>query len=273
VSYLDRDGVSIYYEVHGPAKEPGRIPLLLSHGYSDTTQMWASNLAALSADRKVITWDMRGHGRSASPEDQSLYSEELSIRDMAALLDECGVQQAVVGGLSLGGYLSLAFRLRYPDRVAALLLFSTGPGYRRDEPREGWNAMAIKSAERFERKGLDGFGPGDDRAAQHTDPGGLARAARGILTQHDPRVIESLPDITVPTLIIVGADDRAYLQAADVMAAKIPGAVKLVVENAGHKVNSDQPEIFDEAVLDLLQSVPPNQSFSSNQSVSSNNRE
>jgi pimeloyl-ACP methyl ester carboxylesterase len=258
VSYLDRDGVSIYYEVHGPAKKPGRTPLLLSHGYSDTTQMWASNLAALSADRKVITWDMRGHGRSASPEDQSLYSEELSLRDMAALLDECGVQEAVVGGLSLGGYLSLAFRLRYPERVAALLLFSTGPGYRRDEPREGWNAMAIKSAERFERKGLDGFGSGDDRAAQHTDPGGLARAARGILTQHDSRVIESLPDIKVPTLIIVGADDRAYLQAADVMAAKIPGAVKLVVENAGHKVNSDQPEIFDEAVLDLLESVPPN---------------
>jgi pimeloyl-ACP methyl ester carboxylesterase len=250
--------VSIYYEVHGPTREPARIPLLLSHGYSDTTRLWEPNLAALSADRKVITWDMRGHGRSASPEDQSLYSEELSVEDMAALLDACGVQEAAIGGLSLGGYLSLAFRLRYRERVVALLLFSTGPGYRRDQPREGWNAMAIKSAERFERKGMDGFGPGDDRGSQHTDPLGLARAARGILTQHDSRVIESLPDITVPTLIIVGADDKAYLQAADVMEAKIPGAVKLVVGNAGHKVNSDQRQIFDEAVLDLLQSVPPN---------------
>jgi pimeloyl-ACP methyl ester carboxylesterase len=260
VTYLDRDGVSIYYEVHGPATEPGGIPLLLSHGYADTSQMWEPNLAALSAGRKVITWDMRGHGRSASPQDQSLYSEELSVEDMAALLDESGVQEAAIAGLSLGGYLSLAFRLSHPERVAALLLFSTGPGYRRDEPREGWNANAIKSAERFEKKGLDGFGPNDDRGSQHTDAGGLARAARGILTQHDSRVIESLPDITVPTLIIVGADDKAYLQAAEVMEAKIPGAAKLVVENAGHKVNSDQTEIFDEAVLDLLQSLPPNKS-------------
>jgi pimeloyl-ACP methyl ester carboxylesterase len=257
VSYLDRDGVSIYYEVHGP--DSSEIPLLLSHGYSDTTQMWEPNLPALAKDRKVITWDMRGHGRSSSPEDQSRYSEELSVEDMAALLDQCGVQKAAIGGLSLGGYLSLSFNLRYPERVNALLLFSTGPGYRRDEPRAGWNAMAVKSAERFEQRGLEGgFAPGDDRASQHTSAAGLARAARGILTQHHSRVIESLPSITVPTLIIVGADDKAYLAAADVMEAKIPGAVKLVVDNAGHKVNSDQVQIFDEAVLKLLHSLPPN---------------
>jgi pimeloyl-ACP methyl ester carboxylesterase len=256
VSYLDRDGVSIYYEVHGP--ESGQTPLLLSHGYSDTTLMWEPNLPALAKDRKVITWDMRGHGRSASPDDQSLYTEDLSVGDMAALLDECGVEKAAIGGLSLGGYLSLSFRLRYPERVAALLLFSTGPGYRRDEPRAGWNAMAIKSAERFEQKGLEGgFLPGDERVSQHESAAGLARAARGILTQHHPAVIESLPDIAVPTLIIVGAGDKAYLDAADVMEAKIPGAVKLVVQNAGHKVNSDQVQIFDEAVLKVLHSLPP----------------
>jgi pimeloyl-ACP methyl ester carboxylesterase len=256
VTYLDRDGVAIYYEVHGP--ESDQVPLLLSHGYSDTTRMWEANLPALSRDRQVIAWDMRGHGRSASPDDQSLYTEDLSVEDMAALLDECGVQRAAIGGLSLGGYLSLSFRLRYPERVAALLLFSTGPGYRRDEPRAGWNAMAIKSAERFEQKGLEGgFLPGDERVREHDSAAGLARAARGILTQHHSRVIESLPEITVPTLIVVGADDKAYLDAADVMAAKIPGAVKLVVQDAGHKVNSDQVQIFDRAVLKLLHSLPP----------------
>ncbi|HUJ64784.1 MAG TPA: alpha/beta hydrolase [Acidimicrobiales bacterium] len=252
MSYLDRNGVSIYYEVHGPAREPGRTPLLLSHGYADTTRMWESNLPALSEHRKVITWDMRGHGRSAAPADQSLYTEDASVEDMKALLDENGVDRAVLGGLSLGGYLSLAFRLRYPERVTGLLLFSTGPGYKRDEPRAGWNASAIKSAERFEQRGLEGFGANDDRASQHTSAAGLARAGRGILTQQDSRIIDALPEITVPTLIIVGADDKAYLQAADVMEAKIPGATKLVVPKAGHKVNSDQTQIFDEAVLKFL---------------------
>ncbi len=256
VSYLERDGVSIYYEVHGPTTEAGRAPLLLSHGYSATADMWRSNLPALSVDRQVIAWDIRGHGRSGSPEAQSLYTEALSVDDMAAILDGCGAQQAVIGGLSLGGYLSLAFNLRYPERVAALVLCDTGPGYRKDEPRNGWNAMAAKWADNFDRKGFDALGGGAEvRASRHGSAAGLARAARGILTQFDSRVIDSLADISVPTLVLVGADDTAFLGAADMMAAKIPGATKAVIDGAGHAANIDQPEAFDKAVLAFLDSL------------------
>ena len=113
---LDRDGVRIHYEVtgEGPA-------LLLTHGYSATGEMWQGQLAALSPFFKVITWDMRGHGASDYPQDQAAYSEAATVADMAALLDAAGAESAVIGGLSLGGYMSLAFHRAHPERTRALL--------------------------------------------------------------------------------------------------------------------------------------------------------
>lgn len=253
--HLDRDGVRLYFEVHGPAGT-GRPPLLLTHGYSATAEMWAPNLAALSAARQVITWDIRGHGRSDSPDDPASYSEALAVDDMAALLDAAGAETAIVGGLSLGGYLSLAFHLRHRGRVTALLLCDTGPGYKREAPRAAWNAMAVRWAEGFERLGLDALGDSAEvRASHHRSARGLALAARGILTQHDARVFESLPSIEVPTLVVVGADDAPFLAAADVMAARIPGAAKIVLPGAGHAANLDQPAAFDRAVAEFLAGV------------------
>src|SRR5215472_15080182 len=144
---LERGGVGIHYEVTGP---PGAVPVLLTHGFSSSSQMWEPNLPALAADRPVITWDVRGHGLSDSPEDPALYSEALSVEDMAAVLDAVAVERAVVGGLSLGGYLSLAFHLTHPERVAALMLFETGTGYRRDTSRDEWNRRVERTAAAFE---------------------------------------------------------------------------------------------------------------------------
>jgi pimeloyl-ACP methyl ester carboxylesterase len=251
---LDREGVKIFYEVDGVACD--RTPVLLTHGYSATAEMWQPNLEALGARRRVITWDIRGHGRSGSPEDQALYSSELSVADMEAILEATGTQKAVVGGLSLGGYLSLAFHLRHPARVVALMLFDTGPGFKRDEPREAWNRTAEGTAAGYETRGLDAL-PNRPEVGRSTHRGaaGLAKAARGILVQHDARVIESLPKIAVPTLVVVGALDTPFLAAADYMAVKVPGAVKVVIEYAGHASNIDQPEAFNRAVLDFLERV------------------
>ena len=76
---LDRDGVDIYYEVHGS----GPV-ILLSHGYSSTSGMWRGQVAPFSKEHTLVTWDMRGHGQSDYPEDQAQYSEEHTVADMAA---------------------------------------------------------------------------------------------------------------------------------------------------------------------------------------------
>src|ERR1700754_559814 len=146
---LNRDGVNIYYEVHGSGP-----PLILTHGYSSTSAMWQGQIAALSRHHKLVLWDMRGHGQSDYPDDPAAYSEALTVADIAALLDTVGAKQAIVGGLSLGGYMSLAFYRAHPERVSALLIIDTGPGFKKDDAREVWNERARATADRFDREGL-----------------------------------------------------------------------------------------------------------------------
>jgi pimeloyl-ACP methyl ester carboxylesterase len=197
---------------------------------------------------------MRGHGESDYPADPALYSEEETVADMAAILDAVGAKQAVIGGLSLGGYMSLAFHRKHRERVTALLIVDTGPGFKNDEARQGWNDTAMKTAARFERDGLAPLAraSAERSGAKHRSADGIVLAARGMLTQRDARVIESLPDIKVPALVVVGADDTPFLKAADYMAAKIPGASRVVIPNAGHAANVDQPALFNEAIEGFL---------------------
>ncbi len=243
------DGVNLYYETHGE----GPV-ILLTHGYSATSQMWRGQIAPLTKKNKLVIWDMRGHGQSDSPEDQSLYSEEATVEDMAALLDTVGAKQAIVGGLSLGGYMSLAFNATHPDRVKALLIIDTGPGYKKDEPREGWNVNARRTADNFEKNGLKSLqsGSAERATAAHKDHMGLARAGRGMLTQKNARVINSLPEIKAPSIVVVGEKDTPFLAASDYMAAKIPNASKAVIPNAGHAANIDNPADFNKAITDFL---------------------
>lgn len=247
------DGVTLTFEVHNP-DAPG-VPLLLTHGFGATAAMWNPNIGALSVDRPVIAWDMRGHGSSDAPEDMDRYSEQISVADMAAILDAAGADRAVLGGMSLGGYLSLAFHLVHPQRVAALVLVDTGPGYRSDEARDKWNAWVERRAQELERGEARADISTEVAQAVHAHPEGLPRAARGVMAQKDARVITSLDSITIPTLVVVGAQDTDFLAPADYMHRKISHSRKLVIDNAGHAANMDQPETFNAAVRQLLEQL------------------
>ncbi len=255
LSSIDRNGVEIYYE-HHRCRRPAAPTVLLSHGYSATSAMWQGQVQALTTDHHLILWDMRGHGRSASPPDAEEYSEALTVADMAAVLDACGVERAVIGGLSLGGYMSLAFHLAHPERCLALMLFDTGPGYRSPEGRAGWNRAAEARARALETAGLAALGDGREvRLSQHRSARGLALAARGMLAQVDDRIMRSLPAIRVPTLVLVGADDEPFRVPTDYMASKILNAERVVLEGAGHAANIDQREAFNAAVLTFLRAA------------------
>ena len=90
---------------------------------------------------------------------------------------------------------------------------------------------------------------------RHRNADGLAMAARGMLAQRNNSIINALPNIKVPALVIVGADDKGFIAASDYMEKKIPDCKKVVIPSAGHAANMDQPEAFNEAVLDFLKSV------------------
>jgi len=248
--YLDTDdGVCIAYETYGSG---GGATLLLSHGFGSAQKIWASNVNSLATGRRCVTWDMRGHGRSDSPAAQEAYSAAACVADIAALLDAVGADKAVIGGLSLGGYMSLAFYIAHPERVSALVLADTGPGFRNDEARQRWNERAYAQADRLERDGLAALG--NDRWL-HRSADGVARAARGMLAQRDGSVIEALPRVSVPTLVIVGADDAPFMGAANYMAAKIPNATLAVIEHAGHVSNVDRPNVFNARVRGFLATI------------------
>jgi len=249
---VELNGVHINYEEHGSHYGS---PILLTHAFAATLQMWNPQFEAWK-EYRVIAWDMRGHGGSDSPASQADYTETLTVEDMASLLRHLGIKDAVIGGLSLGGYISLEFQLAHPEMVRALVLCNTGPGYRKDDARAGWNDFSIGYAKRFEERGMDGMGRGieiDATRAYQRSAAGLAMAGRGILTQRDAKVMEHLEQIDVPTLLVWGADDARYQSGIDYMAQKIPNARKVVVEGAGHAVNLFQPDVFNAAVLQFLQ--------------------
>lgn len=249
---LERPAGNIRYEVAGSAAPA----LLLTHGYGATSAMFAGNVPALAVTHRVVTWDLRGHGGSDYPADPASYSSPNALADMAALLDELELDRAVLGGHSLGGYLSLQFTLKFPDRVTGLLLIDTGPGFRNDAARDDWNRGAHRRADRLAERGLAGLGGSAElHDGAHRDATGLINAARYTLTQQDAHVIDGLPQIAAPTLVIVGADDAPFLGAADYMAAKIPHARKVMIPAAGHAPNISQPDIFDAEVDRFLREL------------------
>ena len=119
----DANGLSIFYVESGSG-----IPLVLSHGGMADHAQWASQMSALSAGHRVITWDRRNCGQT-EPKGMD-ESPELWVEDLRSFLDALGIDRAFVGGVSYGGLLSLEFALRHPERtMAALIVSATGEGF------------------------------------------------------------------------------------------------------------------------------------------------
>ncbi len=264
-----RDGVVLYAEAHGRG-----IPLQLSCAYCTTHENYRPQVEPLvEAGARVILWDYRGHGKSQSPDDAAAYSMERVVDDLGRVLDWAAPgERAILGGLSFGGLASLHFALAHPDRVRGLILIDSGPGFKNLQAQARWEAMAERSAHFVEAHGLEAFVAGKAgattvglrpelpaaqaarRAITAQDPKGLAYFGRHI-SGPAPSVIDDLAQIEVPTLVMVGEKDGAYLRAAEMMASRIPGARHVAVPDAGHIVNIEQAEAFNSIVSDFISTL------------------
>lgn len=138
---------------------------------------------------------------------------------------------AVLIGHSLGGYLSLRAALQYPQLVKALVLVATGPGFRDETAREQWN-----------------------RYARSMDIGSDAHpAARQLGVHSDGTVIDGLRSIQMPTLVIVGSEDRRFLAAKDYLASRLPNATGVVIAGARHSVHKTHSVEVGRAILSFLE--------------------
>ena len=242
--------------IHSEVTGTGPV-VLLTHGFAATSHMFATTVAALAPDHTAIVWDMPGHGRSEAPDDASRYSVRGFLDAMLGLLDAAGAEQAVLLGHSLGGFLSLELALAHPERVRGLVLVDTGPGYRNDAGRNGWNEMATDYAVDLETKGLEGLPGGAELSRRlHASAAGLAHTARQVLTQRDAHVIDALGSITAPTLVVVGAKDAPFVKGSHYMADKIPAAELVVIDGCGHAPPITHPEPFNAALRSFLEGLP-----------------
>ncbi len=263
--YIEVDGGRLYYEAAGS----GRTVVLAHAGFVDS-RMWDDQWAEFAQHFRVIRFDLRGFGRSDKA------TGPVSRRaDLLRLLDQLGVERAALVGVSMSGENALDLALEYPERVSALVLVSTTPsGFEMQGPPppvllEMMAAMQAgeidKASELQNRIWVDG----PSRQPEQVDPRvrmkaaemnqtALANGTWGTadaqpLNPLSPAAIERLGEIQVPTLIVVGAADHPeLLRAADVMAAAIPSAEKLVIDDAAHLPNMERPQDFNAAVINFL---------------------
>lgn len=259
-------GVRLYAEAHGEG-----TPIVFSCAFCTTHENFRPQVEPLVAHgARVVLWDYRGHGRSEAPGDDAAYSMDLVLEDLRCVLDWAAPdRQVVLAGLSLGGLVSLHAYLRDPQRVQALALLDSGPGFKNPDAQARWAAQVERTAFYLESRGLEAFvdGKAGPSAIGREPDLPAARAARAAIVAQDPRalgrfgrnvsgpapgVIDELQHIDVPTLIVVGEEDDAYLRATEVMAAKIPGATRVTIPEAGHIVNIEQADAVNQTLIRFL---------------------
>ena len=230
---VDQQAVNIHSNVAGRG-----VAVVLSSGIGDSSEAWNPLFGALAVRSRVLSWDFRGHGRSDRAKGIDGYSREHAIDDLINMIGQAGgtpANPAVLVGHSLGGYLSLCVALRDPKLVKALVLIATGPGFRDPASRAQWNGFVASMS-------LD----------PRCDP-----AARALALQPDDEVMANLGSIRVPTLVLVGSDDRRFLAAKDYFVRKMPDASSMVVEGARHAVHRTHADPVNAAILKFLEARFP----------------
>ena len=240
--------------------------VVLSHGYLMDSSMFDPQVAALAPEYRVITWDERGHGGTRATEPFSYWD---SASDVLGLLDHLGIEQAVLGGMSQGGFLSMRAAMLAPQRVRALILIDTQAGL--EDPAA---VPAYEEMERIWREqgpepvrdivasiilgppdGTVDYAPWFDKW-DAVDRETMGHAFRCLIDRDD--ITGRIGEITCPVLILHGTADAAIPMAkAEVLQAGFPGPATLVqVEGGSHAANLSNPDQVNVAMLEFLRSLP-----------------
>ena len=267
------NGVNLYYEVTGQG-----FPLVLGHEFCADYESWDHQVRFLQRRYQVITYNARGWPPSDVPTNPLDYSWEHGVEDLYQLLRHLDIKQAYIGGLSLGGYVSLVFGMAHPEMAKGLILAATGAGafFDKDERKE-WERLMEINAQRIETEGMakikDEYAHEDKRIQlRHKDPKawkkyydalgthssiGSANTVRRFIIPR-PTIFElesKLKQIKVPTLILTGDEDDPCVEPSLFMKRNIPHSGLVIFPQSGHTINVEEPELFNWSVLDFLTSV------------------
>jgi pimeloyl-ACP methyl ester carboxylesterase len=263
------DGVAL--EVTDTGSGPA---LLLVHGFGGAKEDFADFVDALAVRHRVVTFDQRGHGESDDPTDLAAYSLDRSAADVGGVADALGIEKFRLLGHSMGGMAARRFVLAHPARVEALVLMDTSPG-----PVTGIDPELIElGAQVALNEGKDVLKPMLDEVGVLVTPAYLRLlderpdyreyevykwsalsavmwAAMVRQMVHQPDQLALLGDVRCPTLVIVGEQDETFVEPSRQMAAVIPGAELVIVPDAGHSPQFENPRAWFDALEGFLAGV------------------
>jgi 3-oxoadipate enol-lactonase len=260
MAYAQIDNVQLAYDDVGSGPE-----LLLVHGYPFNCSLWSEQVDALSKTFRVITPDLRGFGDSDISDGTSTMNR--MAQDVAGLLDALEISKAIIGGLSMGGYVVFAFYKQFASRVRGLVLADTRAQADTEEAKQ----VRAQQAEQILASGMAGVTDAMlpklltpetvskrpevvkriREMMMRTKPAGAAAALRGMAAREDHTAL--LPQISVPTLIMVGREDPITpLQDSEKMHESIAGSRLVVIENASHVSNLEQSAVFNAELASFL---------------------
>ena len=256
--------MSTAVELHVEEYGAGEPAIVLAHGFAGSARNFRPQARFLRNRHRVILFDARGHARSASPEGLDEYTPEAFVSDLARIVERAATKRVVVGGVSMGAAIALRYALRYPSSLIGLVLASY--------PSSGGTSWALAAADAIDNEGLEaageryvwGGGRFDAESAKwirqgflEHRPHALSATLRQVLAVEpvvDDRA-QALRELTVPTLLIAGERDVPALDSTRALHAVLPRARRIVVPGAGHVVNLEKPESFNEALSSFLSEI------------------
>ena len=247
----------LYYEVSGSGD-----PVVLIHAFSVDRRMWAPQIPALERRFRVIRYDLRGHGNSAAPSEPYAPHD-----DLRSVLDTLGIGRATLVGLSAGSTLAIDFAIAYPDRVRKLVLASPGLNGHVPSPPLTWTQSVFQAAGRGDTEDAAKLWAATPIMAVYRDPSTAATVKALVMSNLrlwsfrtnparplTPPAIARLAEIRSPTLVVLGEKDLPHIkEIAGLLARGVGGARLVTIPGAGHIVNLDAAEAFNQSVLAFLE--------------------
>jgi pimeloyl-ACP methyl ester carboxylesterase len=262
------DGIKLFYEEVGSG-----IPVVFVHEFAGDRRSHELQMRYFGQRYRCIAYNARGYPPSDVPEDGERYSQERARDDIRAVLDALKIDRAHIVGLSMGGFATLHFGFTYPERARSLVVAGCGYGATPDK-RGQFAEEAEAAAKNFEKltmtKAAEGYALGPTRVQfQNKDPRGwrefadqlaenstegAARTMRGVQKRRPSLfdLVDKMKTISAPTLIMTGDEDWPCLEPAILMKRTIPTAALVVMPNAGHTINLEEPAAFNQHIADFF---------------------
>lgn len=266
-----QDGVRLYVEEAGEG-----TPILFIHEFGGDHASWEPQMRFFARRHRCITYAARGYPPSDVPGDVESYSQAIAVSDAVAVLDGLGLAKAHVVGLSMGGFATLHFGLRAPERALSLTVAGAGYGCEK-EHEEYFRGVSREVADNFERQGSAAFaavyalgasrvqfqtkdprGWQDfaDRLATHSAKG-AAMTMRGVQARRPSfwDLEAELRAMRLPTLVVVGDEDDHCLRPGLFLKATVPACGLAVLPKTGHTLNLEEPSLFNTLLGEFIAQV------------------